>query len=660
MTYNTRMTKEQAKEIYADLGYLSQPFPYASAPFLESYARLLGLSPAPAGTARILEIGSSYGGNLISQALFYPKATFTGIEIAPTQVSVGKTYIDQLGITNLDLLEGDVNESHDHLGTYDYIIAHGFYSWVDEDTKDNFLRLCKEHLSENGILYMSYNTYPGWHKMDSIRALLEFANKDMDTLNHREKVRHGKTIASKLGALMLEYDTVKNQQASFLQSLRQTLQKQDCYVGHDHLEPVNTPVYFHQCMDHMAEHGFTYLCDCDLNVSFPDVYDEILRAKLQELAPHDPLAREQYIDFMLNTAFRKSLFTHKGATPKRITEISVKDAGFQHRLEQFLFTLRIPSEHLEPIFEDLAKRMSLSEGIVNQAPISDNLVHKLPFSDDLVNHDPISDNLVNQLPISDTLASREPISDDATTDTANNGESSHSLFATPESDQTDITNIHDCRRELTTDPSSISHCQGSSDIGIVPNSIDSFSTNPFTMKGLVHLFQQEGPHFYLKGNTLVTYTGEHAIPDMCLPWFYQFLVEHIIQGGISLSVLEAEYPFKHHIFEEKKSYIPKRYIPFVEIMPQEGVNAYIYPGNRYNDPISDFNEEDLEFMKLLSKPTTKHDVMCKIYEAMTEESISPLALQQSNKYTMILAFYEEMIRRMEYFGFLEVDGTQFS
>lgn len=547
MRYNTRMTKEQAKEIYADLGYLSQPFPYASAPFLESYARLLGLSPAPASNARILEIGSSYGGNLISQALFYPQATFTGIEIAPTQVSVGKTYIDQLGITNLDLLEGDVNESHDHLGTYDYIIAHGFYSWVDEDTKDNFLRLCKEHLAENGILYMSYNTYPGWHKMDSVRALLEFANKDIDTLNHREKVRHGKTVASKLGALMLEYDTVKNQQTSFLQSLRQTLQKQDCYVGHDHLEPVNTPVYFHQCMDHMAEHGFTYLCDCDLNLSFPTVYDETLRTQLQVLAPHDPLAREQYIDFMLNTAFRKSLFTHKGATPKRITETSVTDADFQHSLEQFLFTLRIPSEHLEPIFEDLAKRM----------PISD---------------------------IQDTTI----------------------------------------------------------------------------IKGLANLFQQEGPHFYVKDNTLVTYTGEHTIPDMCLPLFYQFLVEHIIQGGISLSVLEAEHPFKHHIFEEKKSYIPERYIPFVEIMPQEGVNAYIYPGNRYNDPISDFNEEDLEFMKLLSKPTTKHDVMCKIYEAMTEESISPLALQQSNKYTMILAFYEEMIRRMEYFGFFEVDETQFN
>ena len=570
MLYNTRMTKEQAKEIYADLGYLSQPFPYASAPFLESYARLLGLSPAPASTARILEIGSSYGGNLISQALFYPKATFTGIEIAPTQVSVGKTYIDQLGITNLALLEGDVNESHHHLGTYDYIIAHGFYSWVDEETKDNFLRLCKEHLAENGILYMSYNTYPGWHKMDSVRALLEFANKDIDTLNHREKVRHGKTVASKLGALMLEYDTVKTKQASFLQSLRQTLQKQDCYVGHDHLEPVNTPVYFHQCMDHMAEHGFTYLCDCDLNLSFPDVYDEALRTKLQDLAPHDPLAREQYIDFMLNTAFRKSLFTHKGATPKRITETSVTDAGFQRSLEQFLFTLRIPSEHLEPIFEDLAKRMFI-------------------------------------MPTSESTSS-------------------------PTSTQDAITNQAD---EGTPADTSI-------------------------VKGLADLFQQEGPHFYVKDNTLVTYTGEHTIPDMCLPLFYQFLVEHIIQGGISLSVLETEHPFKHHIFEEKKSYIPERYIPFVEIMPQEGVNAYIYPGNRYNDPISDFNEEDLEFMKLLSKPTTKHDVMCKIYEAMTEECISPLALQQSNKYTMILAFYEEMIRRMEYFGFLEVDEIQFN
>ena len=581
MRYTTRMTKEQAKEIYADLGYLSQPFPYASAPFLESYARLLGLSPAPASTARILEIGSSYGGNLISQALFYPHATFTGIEIAPTQVSVGKTYIDQLGITNLGLLEGDVNESHEHLGTYDYIIAHGFYSWVDEETKDNFLRLCKEHLAENGILYMSYNTYPGWHKMDSVRSLLEFANKDIDTLNHREKVRHGKTVASKLGALMLEYDTVKTQQASFLQSLRHTLQKQDCYVGHDHLEPVNTPMYFHQCMDHMTEHGFTYLCDCDLNLSFPDVYDETLRTKLQDLAPHDPLAREQYIDFMLNTAFRKSLFTHKGATPKRITETSVTDEGFQHSLEQFLFTLRIPSEHLEPIFEDLAKRMPIS--------VTDpNHIHES---------------------VANTNSDTNPAntSNDNSSNTSGNTDYTESIA-----------------------------------------------------KGLANVFQQEGPHFYVKNNTLMTYTGEHPIPDICLPWFYRFLVEHIIQGGISLSVLETEHPFKHHVFEENKSYIPERYIPFVEIMPQEGVNAYIYPGNRYNDPISDFNEEDLEFMKLLSQPTTKHDVMCKIYEAMTEESISPLALQQSNKYTMILAFYEEMIRRMEYFGFLEVDETQFS
>ena len=579
MRYNTRMTKEQAKEIYADLGYLSQPFPYASAPFLESYARLLGLSPAPASKAHILEIGSSYGGNLMSQALFYPRATFTGIEIAPTQVSVGKTYIDQLGITNLDLLEGDVNESHHHLGTYDYIIAHGFYSWVDEETKDNFLRLCKEHLAGNGILYMSYNTYPGWHKMDSIRALLEFANKDIDTLNHREKVRHGKTVASKLGALMLEYDTVKTQQASFLRSLRQTLQKQDCYVGHDHLEPVNTPVYFYQCMDHMAEHGFTYLCDCDLNLSFPTVYDETLRTQLHDLAPHDPLAREQYIDFMLNTAFRKSLFTHKGATPKRITETSVTDADFHRSLEQFLFTLRIPSEHLEPIFEDLAKRMPISATDANNSH-----VHVMASNAD---------------------STSTP--DNASADSS--GNTTHTESAT---------------------------------------------------KALVDLFQKEGPHFYVKHNTLVTYTGEHTIPDMCLPLFYQFLVEHIIQGGISLSVLETEHPFKHHIFEEKKSYIPERYIPFVEIMPQEGVNAYIYPGNRYNDPISDFNEEDLEFMKLLSKPTTKHYVMCKIYEAMTEESISPLALQQSNKYTMILAFYEEMIRRMEYFGFLEVEEIQFS
>ena len=51
----------------------------------------------------------------------------------------------------------------DDFGTFDYILVHGIWSWVPDIVKDKSSAFCNRNLSDRGIAYVSYNTYPGWN-----------------------------------------------------------------------------------------------------------------------------------------------------------------------------------------------------------------------------------------------------------------------------------------------------------------------------------------------------------------------------------------------------------------------------------------------------------------------------------------------------------------
>lgn len=299
--------QDEQQEIYKQLGYTSQPFPYTRPIFLEAHARLMGLNPPDAKSARILELGSTFGGNIISQAVYHPEATFIGAELSTSQVEVGQAIIKEIGLPNVTLVQKDICDITKDFGIFDYIIVHGTYSWVNDQVKDHILRICQENLADNGIAYVSYNTYPGWHTMNEVRQLMLFANDNYPDLNQADKVKRGKYISSLVGAQILNYDDLKQKNSKFLSALRSTLQKDDYYVGHDHLEPNNDPVYFHQFVKHLEKHGLAYVCDADLTLSLVGPYDTDMASKLDQLAPNNQVGQEQYLDFMLDTQFRKSI-----------------------------------------------------------------------------------------------------------------------------------------------------------------------------------------------------------------------------------------------------------------------------------------------------------------------------------------------------------------
>ena len=355
----TTNTNDVQQTIYSELGYKSMPFPYTTPATLEAYAALVGISAPNPKTARVLELGATYGGNIISQALFNPDATFVGIELSQEQVEKGNEVIANAGLTNVSLVQSDIASIGSEIGTFDYIIAHGVYSWVDDGVKDALLRLIDEHLAEDGIAYISYNTYPGWHTMDEVRQLMMFSNRDKAQFNHKEKVLHGKTIGSIVGSQILKYDNLKERNSKFLGALRSVMQKDEYYVGHDHLEPNNDPVYFYQFNDHLGAHNLAYLCDADLTLSMVRSFDADIADTLDKLALNDHVAQEQYLDFMLDTTFRKSIIckakhaesvTYDMGNPELVNSVPMRTI-----INSFTYTILFNEEALSMFENDIVR-----------------------------------------------------------------------------------------------------------------------------------------------------------------------------------------------------------------------------------------------------------------------------------------------------------------
>ena len=355
----TANTNDVQQTIYSELGYKSMPFPYTTPATLEAYAALVGISAPNPKTARVLELGATYGGNIISQALFNPDATFVGIELSQEQVEKGNEVIANAGLTNVSLIQSDIASIGSEIGTFDYIIAHGVYSWVDDGVKEALLRLIDEHLAEDGIAYVSYNTYPGWHTMEEVRQLMMFSNRDKTQFNHKEKVLHGKTIGSIVGSQILKYDNLKERNSKFLGALRSVMQKDEYYVGHDHLEPNNDPVYFYQFNDHLAAHNLAYLCDADLTLSMVRSFDADIADTLDKLAPNDHVDQEQYLDFMLDTTFRKSIIckakhaesvTYDMGNPELVNSVPMRTI-----INSFTYTILFNEEALSMFENDIVR-----------------------------------------------------------------------------------------------------------------------------------------------------------------------------------------------------------------------------------------------------------------------------------------------------------------
>ncbi len=310
------MNTTSLHETYQRTPYPSRPVPLSHPDHLYVVGRLHGLTPARVAGARVLELGCASGGKLLPMAASLPEGEFVGIDLSERQIEMAQAGATAGGLDNVQFLAGDALSllagGNVGLGqSFDYIVLHGLYSWVPLDVQAALLPLCHRLLSEHGIIYISYNTYPGWHGRGLVRELMLRA-----TSRSANEAEQAAMARAALDDLIAAYAQSGDANAALLAEEKVRVDDmEDSFLLHDLLEVENHPVYLDQFLARADEAGLQFVSEGNVAASREENFSPEARRQLAAII--DPVAREQRIDFLLNRSFRQTLLCSKAAVVRR-------------------------------------------------------------------------------------------------------------------------------------------------------------------------------------------------------------------------------------------------------------------------------------------------------------------------------------------------------
>lgn len=294
---------------YDEVPYDSHPFSQTHPSRLFTVATLFGLRPAPVQKCRVLELGCAGGGNLIPMGDYLPDSEFVGVDLSARQVADGQALVKELGLKNVVLKHASITDIDAAYGQFDYVICHGVYSWVPNPVREKILDICAKQMTPNGIAYISYNTYPGWHMRGMIRDMMRYHSSRFN--KPKDKVHQSRLLLDFLAQSVRQEGAYSALLKQELETLRQ---QADHYLYHEHLEEVNDPVYFHQFAEKAAGRGLRYLGEARIGTMVTGNFGAEVEKTLRMLAS-DQIQMEQYMDFLRNRMFRESLLCSDKSTP---------------------------------------------------------------------------------------------------------------------------------------------------------------------------------------------------------------------------------------------------------------------------------------------------------------------------------------------------------
>jgi SAM-dependent methyltransferase/methyltransferase-like protein len=300
----------EATTPYDEVLYPAAVFPQTHPNRLATVAYLRGVNPAPVNRCRLLELGCGVGANLTPLACDSPESEFIGIDLAQRPIALGKAFINELCLQNIQLHPMDIRDANRaRFGTFDFIIAHGVYSWVAQPVRERILAICTEMLNPHGVAYISYNAYPGNHLRDLVRTMMRFHTKPIE--DFREKVDQARSI------LKFVADSAPTTD-EYVAAVRAQFDRLSKYTDegffHDDLNEVNQPFYFYEFNSEAERHELQFVGEASTNELQPGKFTTQVMDRMAELQAAPEFVREQYKDFIRGTAFRQTLLCHRGLT----------------------------------------------------------------------------------------------------------------------------------------------------------------------------------------------------------------------------------------------------------------------------------------------------------------------------------------------------------
>lgn len=247
---------------YDEVPYRSFPIEW-TAPERLALASLLHGGPRQSlDRYRMLELGCNDGTNLIPLAYYRPRATFVGVDAAAGQVALANEKRTLLGLTNIAFIGSDFVSAGDALsGQFDFIVAHGVFSWVSHENRDALLRLCAERLRPGGLLYLNYNARPGWNVRGLVRDYLLAQTARITSLAARTgRARElAARMAEELAGAEHPYSRLLGNEFRFVG------QNHPSHTAHEYLAEYNYAYTRREFLNLLACHEFSPVADADFN-----------------------------------------------------------------------------------------------------------------------------------------------------------------------------------------------------------------------------------------------------------------------------------------------------------------------------------------------------------------------------------------------------------
>ncbi len=325
-----------------------------------------GLALPQDATACELGFGQGMSANMHAAA---SSSQWCGTDFNPSQAAFAQE-LAQVSGSGARLLDEGFEQfcSRTDLPDFDFIGLHGIWSWISDSNRAVIVDFVRRKLKVGGVLYVSYNTQPGWAAMVPLRHLLVHHAQVMGASGSGMVARIGSALdfADKLFAVNPAYPRANAQVPERLKKLREQNRN---YLAHEYFNRDWAPMHFAEMADWLTPAKLSYA----ISAHYPDHVDPInLSAEQQTLLKEipDPMFRETVRDFVVNQQFRRDYWV-KG--PRKLAPAQL--AAMQRAQRVVLVT---PRTAVTLKIAASAGEASLNEPIY--APILDVLADHQPHT----------------------------------------------------------------------------------------------------------------------------------------------------------------------------------------------------------------------------------------------------------------------------------------
>ena len=276
------------------------------APNLLSFAALVAGYQAPAidrpFTCFELGCGKGISANLIAAA--NPAGRFYANDFNPAHIVFARGLAADARLENVTFLEKSFAElGGEELPDFDYITLHGVYSWVSAENRRAIVDFIRRKLKPGGLVYISYNSLPGWSAFAPLRELMmQYAARQTGPLPQR--IKSSLAFAQGLGQAKAKYFAGNPAAGPRLDRMAGQATN---YLAHEYFNKDWTLLYHADVVADMTAAKLTYAGSASIIEQFDDVV-----AKPEALALYkdinDRVLRETVKDFVLNQQFRRDIY----------------------------------------------------------------------------------------------------------------------------------------------------------------------------------------------------------------------------------------------------------------------------------------------------------------------------------------------------------------